>query len=293
MPAKRKATSSGEGEDNKRNIKTKTVCSCCGKDGKTVSGCSCQGGTSHQCLQCLPTPLPLTTATSPILTEALSPYFNELKLADIVYNYLVKACITTWQVSDAAGLSITLPLQSAGPIDFFVQWGDGSANRITSYDQAEVVHTYAEAGGYIVHMDGLVCGFAFGNYHPSRDKIVDISQWGCMGLGNEGKQFFGCSNLNVSAVDEPDLSRVTNMIDMFLGASSLNCDLSRWNTRNVINMYGMFFSARAFNSDISGWSTHNVTTMDSMFYGAASFNHEHINGWDLSSLTHDRDDMFR
>src|SRR5680860_722963 len=106
---KRKSSSSSSLE-NKRNTKTKTVCSCCNAEGKQVSGCSCRGGTSHQCSRCLDLPLSLTTVSSENLKEALSSYFDELKLADVAFDYLGKTFITTWRVSD--DLSITLPLQS-------------------------------------------------------------------------------------------------------------------------------------------------------------------------------------
>jgi len=225
-----------------------------------VRGCSCGGKyKSHQCLHLLPLPLPLTTQTSSKLTEALSPYFAELKLADIVYGYLdsvIKPFISTWRVSN----QIKLPLQrSDAKIDFFVQWGDGTGNRITSYNQAEVTHHYTNAGDYTIHIDGLISGFAFGQFNTSCRSILDISQWGCVGLGNEGMQFYCCSYLNVSAVDEPDLSKVTNLAYMFLHASRFNGDISKWDTSNVTNMNGMFKGVPLINRDsISNWDLRRV-----------------------------------
>ena len=43
-----------------------------------------------------------------------------------------------------------------------------------------------------------------------------------------------------NAQDTPDLSNVTDMSDMFRGASSFNSDLSSWNVSNVTDMSLMF-----------------------------------------------------
>ena len=99
----------------------------------------------------------------------LSPYFNELKLADLVSAYLGNPFISTWQVGTNYGdkskthaMDITLPLDADGTYDFVVEWGDGSSAHILSHDQTDVKHAYARAGEYTVHLNGIVNGFAFG-----------------------------------------------------------------------------------------------------------------------------------
>ena len=300
-PRKRKLTKSTLKEE-KRNTKTKTICSCCDAEGKQASGCSCRGGgkrSSHQCRKCLELPLPLTTETSVTLTEALNPYFNEIKLAEIVYGYLGKrnTFIFTWQIDSAdyapllnesyskkaKKFSITLPLEPANPLDFWIQWGDGTANHITSYDQKETTHVYPKDGDYIVHIDGAISGFAFGNGHNRwANNILDISQWGCVGLGTHGYQFHECQSLNISAVDTPELSKVTNMSHMFYNTSLEDEDLSQWDTSNVTNMEYMFYRTE-FNGDISKWDTRNVVKMQFMFAYNTAFNGD-ISGWDINNV---------
>jgi len=116
-----------------------------------------------------------------------------------------------------------------GIYDFVVEWGDQSgSSHITSYDQAEIKHTYARPGLYTIHLNGFMIGFAFGGdertyvEHPCCRMITDISQWGCIGLGRHGFQFAYCSELDITALDSPDLTGVTDMRYMFYDALSLN-----------------------------------------------------------------------
>jgi len=82
-----------------------------------------------------------------------------------------------------------------------------------------------------------------------------------------------------------DTSNVTNMNNMFWGASSLKeLDLSSWNTSRATRMSGMFSHASSLTDlDISSFDTSNVTNMNSMFSNTTS----------LSSLTLGRDFAFR
>ena len=159
-----------------------------------------------------------TTVDVGHLIQALSPYLDDVQnLGKIVHNYVGNPFISTWQVGGAYENKISLPLESDGKYNFTVDWGDGKSDQITSFDQAETSHEYKTAGRYIVQLDGVVNGFAFGymtggwsQLRPSRRQIVDISQWGCLVLSSQGYQFIGCVNLECSAQDAPDLTSVTS-----------------------------------------------------------------------------------
>ena len=60
------------------------------------------------------------------------------------------------------------------------------------------------------------------------------------------------------------------------GVVKFNGDLSKWDVSRVTNMQDMFSSASAFNGDISKWDVSRVTNMISMFSSinsrASSFN---------------------
>lgn len=87
-----------------------------------------------------------------------------------------------------------------------------------------------------------------------------------------------------------DTSNVVNMHAMFLGARSFNGDISQWDVGNVTNMEYMFYNATSFNGNISQWNTRKVTNMYFMFYYALSFNGD-IRRWDTSNVT-DMEGMF-
>ena len=81
-----------------------------------------------------------------------------------------------------------------------------------------------------------------------------------------------------------DTSNVTDMTDMFYGATAFNQDIGSWDTSNVTNMSIMFNNATAFNQDIGNWDTSSVTDMRHMFSGATAFNQD-LTGWCVTKIT--------
>ena len=71
-----------------------------------------------------------------------------------------------------------------------------------------------------------------------------------------------------------NVSKVTNMGDMFESAKKFNQDIGSWNVSNVTDMDLMFSYAENFNQDIGAWNVSNVTDMESMFESAENFNQD-------------------
>ena len=86
-----------------------------------------------------------------------------------------------------------------------------------------------------------------------------------------------------------DVSKVTDMSELFKKKKNFNEDISRWDTSSVTNMYDMFYDAYSFNKDISNWNTSNVTNMGNMF-SLCNFDGD-ISNWNTSSVT-DMSNMF-
>ena len=77
-----------------------------------------------------------------------------------------------------------------------------------------------------------------------------------------------------------DVSKVTDMYDMFSGNGVFNQDIGDWDVSSVTTMAQMFDSARAFNQNIGGWDVSKVTDMGFMFWGAQVFNQD-LSGWNV------------
>ncbi|MCP3953840.1 MAG: BspA family leucine-rich repeat surface protein, partial [Desulfobacterales bacterium] len=151
--------------------------------------------------------------------------------------------VTTWEVTDA-DKTITIPI-GVGDTKFTVYWGDNSpADTYNSGGSA--THTYAIAGTYTVAIVGDFPGINF-NGGGDGDKLLSVEQWGNIAWQDLNNAFKGANNFVINALDAPDLSGVTNLSEMFYGATSINKNISGWDTSNVTDMSNMFRSATAFN----------------------------------------------
>ena len=180
--------------------------------------------------------------------------------------------ISTWytgHTGESENDEILLPLIDSGTYDFTVAWGDGTANHITAHDDAAITHTYPSSGTYTVKIDGTIEGWQFNNAGDHL-KITDISQWGNLIVGtDEGKYFYSCSNLDVSATDVLDLSNVTNMYRAFIYCDSLTTlNVGSWDVSNVYDMSLAFYSCDVMTSATMGgvknWTITDLTEADNL-----------------------------
>jgi surface protein len=118
-----------------------------------------------------------------------------------------------------------------------------------------------------------------------KKRLLDIEQWGNVIWSSMQYAFNGCSNLNISATDVPNLTALNDMSFMFGGCKSLNgpANMNQWNTSSILTMGALFYEAIIFNQDISNWNTSNVITMNWMFHGATNFN-QSIGTWNTSNV---------
>ena len=106
--------------------------------------------------------------------------------------------------------------------------------------------------------------------------------------------FSGCSQLmSISGIKYLDTSKVTNMVFMFEGCSSLtSLDLSSFNTSAVTNMGSMFSGCSSLTRlDLSSFDTANVTRMAYMFCRCSSLARLDLRSFDTANVTH-MDHMF-
>ena len=193
--------------------------------------------------------------------------------------------ISTWRTT-TANESITIPTTGTG-YNYTVHWGDGTSE---SGKTGSATHRYASAGNHTVSIGGVFPRIYFNN-RGDKTKIRKVTQWGNIAWTSMAKAFYGANNLTVTATDAPDLSGVTDMRDMFHGATAFNQDIGGWNTAQVTSMWNMFRSASTFNQDIGNWNTASVEDMDYMFHGATAFN-QNIGGWNTATVRF-MESMFR
>jgi len=215
--------------------------------------------------------------------------------------------IDTENTSSGSSLNtqFMMPLVSSGSYNATVNWGDGSSDTITSYNQQEVTHTYTSAGQYEISIEGTLQGWQFNN-SGDRLKMLDVKQWGVLDISTSAA-FYGCTNLDASATDVPtvssttlsqmfrectnfdgaignwDISTVTNMTQCFYNSTTFNKSLNSWNVSNVTTFYRMFRGAKSFDQDLNSWDTSNVETMFQMFYDCQQFNGD-IYSWDTTNV---------
>jgi surface protein len=183
-----------------------------------------------------------------------------------------------------------LPLISSGTLDFTVIWGDGTQDIITSYNQAETLHTYPSSGTYTIGIRANtepLKGFKFDS-GGDKLKMSNIVNWGGSNFRlDQQEAFYGCANMTCTATDAP-LITATVFYRMFRGCSNFNGDLSNWDVSDVNSFNQMFFSCNAFTGKgLENWDISSVDQIEYMFFNCPNFNGQ-IGGWDTSGVTNMR-----
>ena len=81
-----------------------------------------------------------------------------------------------------------------------------------------------------------------------------------------------------------DVSRVTDMGEIFSYEYKFNEPLHNWDVSSVTDTRNMFVRAKKFNQDLNSWDVSSVTSMNNMFEEAHDFN-QPLNSWDVCSVT--------
>jgi surface protein len=210
--------------------------------------------------------------------------------------------------------TVTIPCQNVGTFNAEIDWGDDSTSTITTYNDVDLAHQYADAGDHTIRISGSFPNIYFANT-GDKLKLKEIIQLGKTGLTRMDAAFRGCSNLTALGGGAVDTSAVTTMKWAFLSCSSLASVNTRgWNTANVTSFESLFQTSaivtppatERWNTakattiaymlngctsmttapDTSGWDTSKVTTMAGMFAGCASMaTAPDTSGWDTGLVT--------
>ena len=198
-------------------------------------------------------------------------------------------------------------VEVGGPGPYTIDWGDGNVQTITGDPivdphaplgvfpppqpkfeprdrPAEIRHDFGGGWNGQVSITGNVDWVRIGDKH-----LVSIDQWGDIRWKSMNSAFAGSPNLVLKATDVPDLSRVTDMSRMFVGAHSVvgvirgdapdacvgegihrqcywyGSGMPEWDVSQVTNMKGMFYGVDSI-GDISGWNVSQVANVNEMFW---------------------------
>jgi len=186
------------------------------------------------------------------------------------------AFIIKWKI-ESNDLDLTIPVSADYTYNYDINWGDGATDVGVAGNKT---HTYAQAGDYSVKITRAFPKIEF----REKLQLVDVEQWGTTIWESMEFSFYGCENMQMSAVDIPNLSNVTTMKGMFRNVNSIGQSIGDWDVSNVSDLSEMFAEVSSFNQDISKWNISNATDISYMFYSAESFNQD-IGGWDVSKVT--------
>jgi surface protein len=214
----------------------------------------------------------------------ITPYSNTISVTTEKFPFEFTINTANTSTGSTAADQFKLPLVSSLTLNAVVDWGDGSSDTITVFNQAETTHTYASSGTYTVSITGDLSGWQFNNT-GDRLKMLNVASWDALNI-SVGDGFWGCTNLTATATDAPTITS-NNLTSYFRDCANFNGNLGNWDISNVTSIFRMFQGASIFNNggfdSIKNWVTTNITDMRDLFVVSA-FN-QPIGNWNLSSCT--------
>ncbi|RLD64009.1 MAG: hypothetical protein DRJ01_02060, partial [Bacteroidetes bacterium] len=134
--------------------------------------------------------------------------FQDLTLPNTSSTYSddFKFKITTTGASE----DFTFPSEASHIIDAIIDWGDNSSDDITTYDDGNLVHTYADAGDYDIHITGACEYFDL----TSNTQVQELKEM-LSARHLKTVKFQSCSNLSNINSSWKNMSKITDATDMF------------------------------------------------------------------------------
>lgn len=162
--------------------------------------------------------------------------------------YAMQFSVKTDNVGTSGTDQVTIPWLDEGDFECVVNWGDGTTDHITTFDDPAWTHTFAGgAGTYTVTITGEIGRIHF-NVGGDRLKIVGAVKEGSLGIGPTSLQnaWNGCNNITSF---EHNLLRFSTATDYRYTWKNTGLSGS-WTTELPLNatVYGGAFSTNALTS---------------------------------------------
>lgn len=130
-----------------------------------------------------------------------------------------------------------------------------------------ITHNFSTDGPHVVRIRGKFPAIQFNSNSGEKmaSKIISVEQWGNIEWESMKGAFTSCKNLEIKAKDIPDLSKVTDMSNMFRDTKFADPDVTLWDVSQVRDMSRMFRGAIKANPDMSQWNiSNNLLFMEAM-----------------------------
>jgi surface protein len=209
----------------------------------------------------------------------------------IVQSGCISAFISTWD-TELAGVSandsIAIPVEVTSTFPFDVKRDGLVIKTVTGVGDNVVV--FADGPGVkTITIEAPINGFRFNN-GGDRLKLIDVTDPGCLNVGNNGGYFYGCENLTWTATEPLNLTGTTDLTQCFRACSLFNGEIGNWDTSNVTSIGEMFLSCLIFNKPLNSWNTSSITGggVDSGIVAAFAFAplfNQPLSNWDISGAT--------
>lgn len=190
------------------------------------------------------------------------------EFSDTVSTILNTYFVTTWNTENAGSATKTIEIPTNGTgYDCYVDWDDGVTDHVIGTPTGnKITHLYSTTGIKTVKISGLFPTIKFNNA-GDKLKLLTIENWGYISWVSLAYSFYGCANLEGHYTDNPITDNCTSMIYAFRGCTKFNSPLI-CNTANVTDMQQMFNGATIFNQSVANFNLIKVTNMTMMFLNA-------------------------
>ena len=162
--------------------------------------------------------------------------------------------ITRWK--GEAGKELRIPIKGSYYKLVIKKAFDGSVLATEYYHNGTYSYTPTEDGELLVEA-GPERVRSIRMNEGSAEALLRVEQFGTVQWQTMENAFHGCKNMQVAeGIDTPDLSKVTDMNDMFSGCSSFNHDLGMWKLEKCekLGLDNCGMSVENYSKSLVGWA---------------------------------------
>ena len=179
------------------------------------------------------------------------------------------AFTTLWYTGE-----LKLLTDSSLDYNYDVDWGDGNVSTGVTGD---ISHNYDSVDNYEVKITGqfpyfknFISGFD-NEIIYSNSQLISILNWGNINWESFRDTFSGLMGLSINASDNPNLSEVNNLDNMFGRVNFYkDYDFGKWNISNVQSAvnFANYLSVSSYDNLLKGWSDQDLKTDVAFSVGA-------------------------